>query len=420
VSGMFSVSSPIAGESLSIPIGPGAFSTVNLLVEYLQGTANYFAQLMSSSQGLLPSLSLSPVTGVPLPIPVSGALQYTAVNAFTQDIAFWVNQFASSMVTAVVASGLVAGASGNLPVTGSAVFFSGARGIPPVNADYAAALNIGLSTPAWTVFCDSNSPAVQALMTQHCEIAGQPPNSSWRRGFTGSNVGDSIATTQLLSQSINAYQMNYLYPGIWRINTSTGLPQLYGGLYAAAAACAMATGNQIALPLTNKVIAATGVEAVNGGSELTTSQIVALQNSGVMVIYTPQNASVPTIVADVTTWESDNNVANTSSQQVACRFWLAYSVIAALQQYVGSIASPLNEIVILNATKRVLNSLIFTGGSSSGVLASWRPETLVLLFTGSNQLAAVSFSATLVGQNRYITELANIEPLNFSITLATS
>jgi hypothetical protein len=199
----------------------------------------------------------------------------------------------------------------------------------------------------------------------------------------------------------------------------TGLPQLYGGLYTAACAAAMATGNQIALPLTNKTINATGVEQVNAGTELTTSQVIALQNAGVMVVYTPNGSSTPTIVSDVTTWESDNNAANTSSQQVACRFWLAYSMIAALQPYVGTIASPVNEIIILNAAKRTLNSLIYTGGSSSGVLASWVNSSLQLIFTGSNQLAAVSFSATLVSQNRFITEYASIQPLSFTISVAT-
>jgi hypothetical protein len=417
VTNTFSVTSPVAGESLAIPIGAGAYSTVTLLVEYLNGTSNYYAQLMSSSQGQLPSASLSAVTGT-LPLPTAGVLNYVPINAHLQDIAFWVNQFAGTLASATAATGL-ATVAGNLPVTGSALFFSGARGVPPINSDYATALNIGLSTPAWTVFCDSNSLAVQALLAQHCEMAGQPPNSAWRRGFTGSSIGDSIAATETNSQNLNAYQMTYAYPGIWRINTVTGLPQLYGGLYTAACAAAMATGNQIALPLTNKTINATGVEQVNAGTELTTSQVIALQNAGVMVVYTPNGSSTPTIVSDVTCWQSDNNAANTSSQQVACRFWLAYSMIAALQPYVGTIASPVNEIIILNAAKRTLNSLIYTGGSSSGVLASWVNSSLQLIFTGSNQLAAVSFSATLVSQNRFITEYASIQPLSFTISVAT-
>ncbi len=418
-SGTFSISSPIPGESVSIPVGPGSYSTTTLLSEYLNGTPFYYAQLLSATQGELPSLSLSAASAVTLPIQTSGGvLTYVNVNAYVKDIAFWVNTFASTLATAVV-SGAALDTAAWLPVTGAATFFSGARGVPPLNADYAAALTIGLGVPAWTVFCDSGATGVQALLTAHCEMAAQAPYSAWRRGFTGSTIGDSIATTQTNATNINSYPMNYLYPGIYRINTLTNLPQLYDGLYAAAAAAAMATGNQIAQPLTNKPINATGIELANAGSPLNPSQIAALQNSGVMVVFAPQQTGVPTILSDVTTWENDNNSANTSSQQVACRFWVAYSIVAGLQQYLGTIAAPITEVIILNATKRILNSLIFTGGSSSGVLSSWDKTTLLLTFTGSNMLAAISFSASLISQNRYITVVDTIEPLNFTINLAS-
>lgn len=418
-SGTFTVSSPISGESVTIPLGPGAFATTSAVVEYLNGTGFYYAQLLSATGGQLPSLSLTATGSVALPIPSGSTLNYVNVNSYLQDIPFWINQFASTLATATV-SGSALDTAAWLPVTGSATFFSGARGIPPINSDYASALNVGLTTPAWTVFCDSNSAAVQALMTQHVEMASQPPYSAWRRGFTGSSIGDTPSVTMVNSTNLDSFQMNYLYPGIYRINTNTGVNTLYPGLYAAAAAAAMATGNQIAQPLTNKVLNATGVELANAGNALTQSQIIALQNSGVMVIYTPQNTGVPTIVSDVTTWEADNNVENTSSQQVACRFWLAYIMVAALQQYVGTIASPIVEVNITNAAKRALNGQIYTGGSNNGVLASWDKTSLVLSFNGSNQLAAVSFSATLVSQNRYITEFATIVPLNFTITVASA
>lgn len=418
-SGTFSISSPVPGESVSIPIGPGSYSTTTLLSEYLNGTSFYYAQLLSATQGLLPSLSLSAVSGVALPIQTSGGvLTYVNVNAYLQDVPFWVNTFAASLATAVV-SGSAVDTALWLPATGAATFFSGARGIPPLNADYAAALTAGLSVPAWTVFCDSNAAGVQALLAAHVNIASHAPYSGWRRGFTGSSIGDSISTAQTAATNLDEYQMNFLYPGIYRINATTNAPQLYGGLYAAAAAAAMATGNQIAQPLTNKPLNATGVELANAGSPLNPSQIAALQNSGIMVVFTPQQTGVPTILSDVTTWEDDNNPANTSSQQVACRFWVAYSMVAGLQQYIGTIAAPITEIIILNAAKRILNSLIFNGGSSSGVLASWDTSSLLLTFTGSNQLAAISFTASLVSQNRFITVIDTIAPLNFTINLSS-
>lgn len=414
-SGAFTLSSPIAGESITVPLGSGAYATTSALVDYLNGTSNYFAIGLSGTNGQLPSNFLTATATVALPIPVSGTLQYVNVNAYLQDIAYWVNQFASTLCTALV-SGSAADTAAALPVTGASVFFSGARGIPPVNADYASGLNVALAAPGWTVFCDSNSTAVQALMAQHVETASTPPYGMWRRGFTGSSIGDTVSTSVANAIALDSYQMNYLYPGIFRINTKTSAVQLYGGLYAAAAAAAMATGNQIALPLTNKVLNATGVELANAGAPLTTSQLATLQNGGVMAVYTPQQTGVPTILSDVTTWQVDANVENTSSQQVACRFWLAYVMVASMQPYVGTIASPVTEVNILKAAVKALNGQIYSGGSNNGVLASWDKDSLKLVYTGQNQLAAVTFNAIPVGQNRFITVFASILPLNFTLS----
>ena len=413
----FAITSSISSESVTVPLGSGSYATVASLVNYLNGTGHYFAQGLSSTGGQLPSTSLTATGGVSLPVPVGSVAQYVNVRAYLQDIAFWVNQFASTLATATV-SGSATDIAAWLPVTGTPSFFSGATGVPPTNNDYASGLTVALATPGWTVFCDSNAAAVTALLAAHVEIASTAPYGMWRRGFTGSSIGDSVATTQTNAIDLDSLQMNYSYPGIYRINTGTGANQLYGGLYVAAAAAGIATGNQIAQPLTNKVLNGTGVEQVNAGSPLTSSQMVALQNSGVQVLFVPQQTGVPTILSDVTTWQIDDNVENTSSQQVACRYWLAYSMVSALRPYVGTIASPTTEVTILNAAKRMLNALIYTGGASNGVLASWDTGSLVLVYNGTDQVAGVTFNATLVGQNRYITCFATITPLSFTISAA--
>jgi hypothetical protein len=417
-SGSFSVSGASTADTFVIPTISGAYSTVGQIVDYLNGTGYYFAQLISSSAGRLPSNMLTATGGVVLPAAVSGVVTYVNVRSYLQDIAFWVNNFASTMAIATV-SGAALDTAAWLPVTGAPLFFSGARGVPPTNGDYANALNAALATPGWTVFCDSNTSGVVALLAAHVEIASTAPYGMWRRGFTGSSIGDTVASATTAANGLNSIQMNYIYPGIYRINTATGNNQLYGGLYAAAAAAGMATGNTVATPLTNKALYATGVENANAGAPLTPSQIVTLQNAGVMAIRIPNNTGVPTITSDVTTWQSDNNDENTTTQQVACRYWLAYSMVNALQPYVGSIATPQQEVAILNAAKATLNALLFTGGSSNGVLAAWDRKSLVLTYTGTNQTAGITVSVALVGQNRFITVFATIQPLNFTVISAT-
>ena len=415
----FSVTSPVQGESISVNIGSGGYSTVSLLAEYLNGTGNYFATLISATNGTLPCTLLDSATGNITVASGYGAPK--AVTAYVNEIIYWFNNFTGGLVTAVSGTGVPTyGGPGNGLSSGSLAiinptFFSGATGGPPTNSSYASGLTAALSIPAWTVFCDSNSTAVQALMAQHCETASSAPYGMWRRGFTGSNIGDTVATSVTNAQNLDSLQMAYLYPGIYSTNTTTGQNQLYGGLYAAAAAAAIATGNIVALPLTNKVLNGNGVEDP-GGSQLTASQLTTLENGGVMALWQgAQFNGPPTILSDVTTWQVDANVENTSSQQVACRYWLAYSITNVLRQYVGTIASPTTEVTILNAVKRILNALIYTGGSSNGVLASWEPGSLVLTYTGTLQLASITVNVVLVGQNKYITCFATVEPLSFVI-----
>lgn len=414
-SGLFTLSSPTAGQSVSFAIGSGGYQTVAQLVAAINGTSYYVAQSLSSTGGQLPTNLLTTASGA---LTAASGTVYTYANIVSaQDIPYWANQFASSLVSGALASG-AANTSTYFPAAIPSTPFAGAKGTPPTNTDYGNALNAALTTPGWAVFIDSNATAVQALGAQHAATASSPPYGMWRRFFTGSSLGDSVATTQTNAEALDSLETCYVYPGIYRTDTATGLNTLYSGLYAAAEAAGIACGNQIALPLTNKPLYANGVEVA-----LTQSQLSTLQNSGVMAIWQPPrtgtNGGVPTVLSDVTTWQVDDNVENTSSQQVACRWWLAYSVVNALSQWVGSIASPPTEALILQTVIRCLNALIFTGGASNGVLASWDRSSLKLVFNGTTQVAAITFNATLVSQNRYITVYVPVQALNLTLTAAS-
>ena len=416
-SGSFVLTAPVSGQSFTFALGPGGYQTVANLCAAINGTGYWLAEGLSSTGGLLPSNLLTATSGLVAPATSGGTLTYANVYSYLQDPLFFFNQFASTSVSAVASSGS-ANTSSFLPAAISPTYFGGALGVPPVTSGYASAFNLALTVPGWTIFADSNATAVQALGAQHAQTASSPPYGMWRRFFTGSNLGDSVTTTIVNAESLDSLSTCYVYPGVYRTNTQTGLNQLYPGLYAAAAAAGIASANQIALPLTNKPLTANGVEVA-----LSVSQLALLQNAGVMCIYTPQQgglySNVPTILSDVTTWQVDDNLENTSSQQVACRFWLAYSVVNSLSQWVGSIATTATETLILQQLIKMLNKLVNTGAGSNGVLASWNKGSLSLVYTGTNQLAAVTFQATLVGQNRFITCYVPVQPLNISVTAAS-
>ena len=400
------IQSSVSGESVTVPLGPGSFSTVGQVAAFLNGTGHYTAIMLSN--GNLPSSNLDAI--------VSGALAASGaavnVTATLGDIIYWVNTQASSLASAT--SGAFASSPLVAPTNIGLTPFTGATSVPPTLSDYASGFNLALTIPGWVVFADSNSSGVISLGVQHAVTASNAVNGHWRRFVSGSNIGDSVATTIAQAQGMNAFQATYVYPGIYRNDSTTGVNTLYSGLYSAAAVAGMMTGNPIAMPLTNKALRGTGVEV-----KLSASSINQLQTAGVLPIFVSPITNVPTVVSDFTTWQIDPNPENVFNQQVACRQFLAYSLVNAVQPYVGSQADPLVSAKILNAVKATLNSLMFNTSNTNGILVSWNPNSLTLVYNGAQQLSAVTVNVVFVGQNRFITETVNVLPLNLSVALAS-
>ncbi len=404
------VTSSNPGESFTIPLGANQYGTIGQVIAYLNGTGFYSATLLSNAN--LPSSNLDLLTATALPIATLGAYNYVTLTATAGDLIYWVNQYASNLCTAVLASGAVLTTAATLADVGL-THFTGGQNVPPTNTNYANAFNAALGTPAWSVFCDSNSLAVQALGAQHAITASSTAYGMWRRFVTGSNVGDSVTLTAQQARQLNSIETCYCYPGIYYTNTSTGANTLVGGLAWAAAAAGIMAGNIIAQPLTNQQLTGNGVELAGGnGSYLSVSQINTLQQAGVMVLGYP-STNVPTIVSDLTVWQGDNNPENVFTQQVACRWGLAYSLAAAVQPYIGTIASPYGMTRVKNAVVKQLNNLKYSPGNN-GILVSWDPASLVLNYNGATQALSITVNVVLVGQIRFILEQTFVQPLNLS------
>ncbi len=406
----FSVSGSVAAETLTFQLGTGTYSTVTALVEALNGTGYYAANTISGTNGTLPTSALDAASSVSLPAVSAGVYTYVNVTAAIGDPVYWVNQYASNLASAVAVSGITSSPS-VAPIDIGYTYFTGATNVVPTLQDYANAFNYALTISGWTVAADTNEAGIAALGTQHAVTASSITERRYRRFFTGSSVGDTIATTQANARGMNAIEASYVYPGIWRTNLQTGQNQLYGGLYAAAACAAMAAGNRVAEPLTSKALVGNGVEVA-----LTTSQINQLQSAGVICLRVPQSTGVPTIVSDLTTFQMSNNPEDVFNQGVACRQYLAYSLIQTVQPFVGQIdAGVISLGKIKKAVISVLNQLKYTSPGSSGILSSWQNSSLVLSYDGATQTVAITVSVVFVGQNRFITIYTNVQPLNASV-----
>lgn len=158
----FSITSSNAGELLVLNLGPAGYSTVSGIVNYLNGTGFFSAEVISN--GALPSSYLDAVSGVALPKPTGSVDDYVNVTATLGDIVFWSNQYASLLATAAIAGGITS-TSAQAPNSDVAfTHFSGGTNVPPVLQDYANGFNAGLLTPAWTVCADTNSAGAIALV----------------------------------------------------------------------------------------------------------------------------------------------------------------------------------------------------------------------------------------------------------------
>jgi hypothetical protein len=404
----FSVSGSTAAETVTFQLGTGTYSTVTALVEALNGTGFYSAQVISGTNGALPTSMLDAASSISLPAATSGGVYtYVNVTAALGDVVYWVNQFASALASAAIVTGIVSSPS-TAPADIGFTYFTGATNSVPTLQDYADAFNLALTVPGWTVAVDTNEAGIAALGTQHAVTASSIVERKFRRFFTGSSVGDTIGVTTANARGMNAMEASYVYPGIYRTNLQTGQNELYGGLYAAASCAAMAAGNRVAEPLTNKNLVGNGVELA-----LTTSQINVLQQAGVICLRVPDATGVPTIVSDLTTWQNDNNPENVFNQQVACRQFLAYSLIQVVTPYVGQIdAGVISLGKIKNAVKSLLNNSLYSGTGSAGILSSWNAKSLVLTYTGATQTVAITVDVVFVGQNRFITIFVPVQPLN--------
>lgn len=404
----FVLSSPTPGESYTLQLGTAQYQTVSQLVNFLNTTGHYVAQVLPNvANGGLPTQLLDAANSISLPVPAGGNNQFVNVTAGIGGTLYWINQFASSLA---VASGTIGGAY-DVPAAIPLTHFAGAVAGPPTLGDYATAFGVAATQNAWTVFADSNNAGVVALGVQHAVDQSEPAAGRWRRFISGSSVGDTVSQAQSVARGMNAYQASYVYPGVWRTDVRTGNNTLYSGLHVAAAVASMMAGNIIAQPLTMQPVVGNGVEVElsqgAGGS------IDLLQQAGVMPVFTDPLSMVPTIVSDMTTWQNDNNPENVFNQQVGCRQGLSYSLSQGLRPYVGQIAAPGGLARMKKAAVTILNKLIFSPGNN-GILVSWDPKSLVLTYDGSTQTVNLAVNVVFVGQIRFILELVFVQPLNLA------
>lgn len=397
------INSPNAGESITLDLTSQTYGSISAVMQYLNGTGFYIATPIGN--GNLPSAYLDVATTIALPPDV-----VVNVTATLGDIVYFINNVASTIATASIAPG-VTSSPALVPGFTALQFFSGATNGVASLANYASGLNVAITQPGWCVVIDNNSAGVRSLGAQHAYLASTPVQRKWRRYVTGSALNETPTTAINNARTMNEIMATYCWPGLQATSTITGNNQIYDGNHVAAAVAGLMTGNPVAQPVTNVTLNGNGVE-----QQTEVATIQSLQNNGVLVLNYPADTKIPTLLADVTTWQNDSNPANVFNQQVACRFALSYYLVRTLQPYVGGIASNFTVGNARNAVINLLNQLIYNGQNGFGILNSWDPNSLILTYDGASQSLNIAVGVVFVGQNIFIVVTVIVNPLNISIS----
>ena len=398
----FVLTSSNAGESYSFVLNPETFPTITTLINTINGLGPYAAYGVSSSFGAM-AANLLDITSAAVTIPVGGT-SYAYVTAYIADTATWVNTFASNLVTATATSAGPYLQPYTLTLA-SNVAFTGASNGTPTSTNYSAALEKALNIQCASVFIDSNEADIVALGAAHVEAAAAAGTSQPRRYVTGPALGATDSVVQELAASLNSQYATVAYPGGY--SAINGTSQLYSSLTTAAMVAGMMAGNPPSVPLTNKELAYTALE-----TNLSTTSIGTLQQSGVLVAYLPIATKVPTLATDVTTWLNSANPSYIYNQQVALGINVLTNLLAGLQQFIGGtvVSTTITGGQIKNRIQRIINRL------TGQVVSPGYPVLITLTYAQATGTWSASIGVVLLNQTRYIFLNIALSPQSSTLT----
>ena len=203
------ITSPNAGESVTINLTSQTYATMAQVVEEIEGTGFYTCNVIGN--GLLPSYYFDVVSNVSLPKPISNVDQYVNVTAALGDVVYWINSVANNYVTAVI-PGSITSSPRLAPAPIALAYFTGANNQVPSLGNYASGFNVALTVPAWVVMADTQSLGVQALGAQHAATASTVAYQEWRRFVTGSQLNETPATASTNAHNLNEFFCTYCWP----------------------------------------------------------------------------------------------------------------------------------------------------------------------------------------------------------------
>ena len=364
-----------------ISIDLTAYPTINDVVSYINSVAAFTASV-TAGQEEASSLELDGVTAHS----IYGS-SYTAQSTMYA-IIDTINA-GSSYVDAVAANATV---TITIPDNKVATYFTGGAEGSYTSTQWGLALTALEAEDVQFISTPDTSAAVHAVIKTHCASMNAVTGRKERQGLVGGAWGDTVATATAAAIVLNQEDMLYVYNGFTQRDVN-GTVQNYAASYGACLLLGMTCGMAINMPLTSKQINIIAIE-----KKLTTTELETLIYNGVCPL-NYNSKGLPTIIRQVTSYQSDNLIKNEFSM-VKEKFFVSRDLRSNLEDlFVGQ---PGNASIlgrIKNAVYTRLNTYVNMGiftADSTGV-SYWN-----IILTINGDTVTIDYDAYLTAPVNFI------------------
>ncbi len=308
--------------------------------------------------------------------------------------------------------------SGNMSNFGWTYFTGGSDGAAPSNNDWATAISVlENESDVAIVYLASPTEAVHLEGAAHVDAMCDITEGKERRLVVGGALNESVDAVTTRAIDLSDKNVMLAYPGIKRVNLSTGNLDTLAPYFLAACYAGMTGGSGPEIPLTNKTLKVQGLEKT-----LTNTDIVTLLNGGVAPAVFDRDDSVYRCVQSLTTYLTDANVIYRKWSGMGIKYYLQQQARNVAKPYVGQVASTLTMTNIKMAVASLLQALTVTAANPDGILTDGivngvvMPSytNLVVNFDGFDWVS-ISFDALPVGEIAYITIDASFKPAQIQV-----
>lgn len=383
-------------QSLSV----SSLTTLGQLIAFLNGLGDFVTVGVGDSQ--MPTAYLDAVAGQDVK-----SAPYTT-SALLGSIIHWVNSSSALATAARVTSATTA------PTNSSFTFLQGgSEGGVPSNGDWQAALDAFAQDDVSLMFVCSEDAAIHAMVAAHCQQQSDVKARRERITLVGGSYGETVAQVVARAGALASRRVAVCYPGIKRINLTTGLVDQLSPMYLAAIVTGMCGGLTPEVPLTFKTIKVNGMERV-----LTQSDAETLLRYGVLWAEHAPSQGIHRIVQGITSYLQDENTVWRKIAGVRIADYLNRTIRDALDTFVGRVGDKRTVNSILNRTVSVLQQQTRGQANQAGVLTEGtdslgNPEPAfknVRAVYDGQELVAITYEAHPVGEIAYITVTAGLTP----------